>query len=33
VQWHPLQMHQQDWVAIVALFALWGIRLVWGGQP
>ncbi len=33
VQWHPLQINRQDWLAIVGLFLLWGIRLIWGGQP
>ncbi|MCS6814134.1 MAG: energy-coupling factor transporter transmembrane protein EcfT [Cyanobacteria bacterium] len=32
VQWHPLRICWQDWVAMAALVLLWGVRLVWGWQ-
>lgn len=32
VQWHPLRIYWQDWMAIAGLVLLWGVRLVWGWQ-
>ncbi|NEO32393.1 MAG: hypothetical protein F6K36_18565 [Symploca sp. SIO3C6] len=31
VQWHLLQLHWGDWLALVGLLMFWGVRLVWGG--
>jgi len=32
VQWHHLRLKRRDWITLVSLVALWGVRLLWGSE-
>jgi energy-coupling factor transport system permease protein len=32
VQWHQLRLKRRDWITLVCLVALWGVRLLWGSE-
>jgi len=33
VLWHESKLRKLDWLALAIAIGLWGVRIVWGGQP